>query len=126
MLENNPLIAIKNNVSSTKNLCEIAINNHVEKMVLISTDKAVRPTSLMGATKRLAEMILQAFSTKYGIEQSFEFDKEARFTKFCMVRFGNVLGSSGSVVPLFQEQIDKAGPITLIHPEIIRYFMTIK
>ena len=113
LVEENPLQGIQNNVFSTFNLCMCAKNSSVKDFLLISTDKAVRPTNIMGASKRLAEMVVQAFS---------EVDSN---TIFSMVRFGNVLGSSGSVVPLFRKQIAKGGPITLTHPDVIRYFMTI-
>ena len=113
MVEHNPAEGIKNNVFGTLRTAEAAAENGVADFVLISTDKAVRPTNIMGASKRLAEMVLQAFAA------------ESPRTKFSMVRFGNVLGSSGSVVPRFRQQIRDGGPITLTHPEITRYFMTI-
>ncbi|MNR77923.1 UDP-N-acetyl-alpha-D-glucosamine C6 dehydratase [compost metagenome] len=113
LVEHNPIEGIRNNALGTLCLARAAIAAKVSCFVLISTDKAVRPTNVMGATKRLAELILQAFS---GNQSD---------TRFCMVRFGNVLGSSGSVVPLFRKQIMAGGPITLTHPEITRYFMTI-
>lgn len=113
LVEHNPAEGIKNNVLGTLRTALAAIESHVADFVLISTDKAVRPTNIMGASKRLAEMALQALSaTSHG-------------TKFSMVRFGNVLGSSGSVVPKFRQQIRDGGPITLTHPEVTRFFMTI-
>ncbi len=104
---------IKNNVFGTKSICEAAKNKKVKKVVVISTDKAVRPTNVMGASKRFAEMIVQAF------------DKNSEDTKFCMVRFGNVINSSGSVIPLFRKQISDGGPVTITHKEVTRFFMTI-
>jgi FlaA1/EpsC-like NDP-sugar epimerase len=111
LMEQYPLEAIRNNVLGTWNLAQAAYRNHVPTFVMISSDKAVKPSSIMGATKRLAELILSAMST----------DR----TKFVSVRFGNVLGSNGSVVPIFQQQIDAGGPVTITHPDMCRYFMTI-
>lgn len=119
LVEENIIEAIVNNSLGTYYCAEAAIETEVENFVLISTDKAVRPTNVMGATKRLAEMILQSISEKEKNEQS------KQITNFCMVRFGNVIGSSGSVIPLFKKQIKKGGPITITDPRIIRYFMTI-
>ena len=113
MVENNVIAGVTNNVFGTHEIAQAAINSKVETFVLISTDKAVRPTNVMGATKRLAELVLQGLA------------KQEHNTRFVMVRFGNVLGSSGSVVPLFKKQIKRGGPITITHPDIIRYFMTI-
>jgi FlaA1/EpsC-like NDP-sugar epimerase len=114
IVERNPSEAVRNNVIGTHKAAMAAINAGVETFVLISTDKAVRPTSTMGATKRFAEMILQGLAAH-----------DPGKTRFTMVRFGNVLDSSGSVVPLFREQIQKGGPVTVTDPRIIRYFMTI-
>jgi len=113
LVEHNPIQGVYNNVFGTKVLAQAAIDAHVSHFVLISTDKAVRPTNVMGASKRLSELILQALT------------HTQQTTLFCMVRFGNVLGSSGSVIPLFRQQILAGGPITVTHPEITRYFMTI-
>lgn len=113
LVEYNVVEGVRNNVFGTLYCAQAAIRAKVETFVLISTDKAVRPTNTMGTTKRLAELVLQSLAA----EQSQ--------TRFCMVRFGNVLGSSGSVVPLFRKQIRDGGPLTLTHPDIIRYFMTI-
>lgn len=113
LVEHNVVEGVRNNVFGTLYRAESAIDSGVETFVLISTDKAVRPTNTMGTTKRLAELVLQALSARQSK------------TRFCMVRFGNVLGSSGSVVPLFEKQIAQGGPVTLTHRDIIRYFMTI-
>ncbi len=113
LVEHNPIEGLRNNTLGTYRTAEAALNAGVEHFVLISTDKAVRPTNVMGASKRLAELVLQGFAQR------------SNQTCFSMVRFGNVLGSSGSVVPLFRRQIKAGGPITVTHPDIIRYFMTI-
>ncbi|MBD3723968.1 MAG: polysaccharide biosynthesis protein [Flavobacteriaceae bacterium] len=118
LMENNPSQAIFTNVLGSKNLADLAVKFHVERFVMISTDKAVNPSNVMGASKRIAEMYVQALSKK--IE-----NKTENGTKFITTRFGNVLGSNGSVVPLFTKQIQEGGPITITHPDIIRYFMTI-
>lgn len=113
IVEYNPFEGVINNAKGTYHCVKAAIESHVDTFVLISTDKAVRPTNIMGASKRLAELVCQGFS------------KQNPHTKISMVRFGNVLGSSGSVVPLFTKQIAQGGPITVTHPEVTRYFMTI-
>jgi FlaA1/EpsC-like NDP-sugar epimerase len=130
LVEHNPAEGVRNNVWGTKVCAEAAIRNGVQNFVLISTDKAVRPTNIMGASKRLAEILLQALTEdKPTADSSFlnpsDLQSSTR-TCFSSVRFGNVLDSSGSVVPLFREQIKNGGPITLTHPEITRYFMTIQ
>ena len=112
LVEENPFEAVFNNILGTKTCVEAAIESNVETFVLISTDKAVRPTNIMGATKRFAELILQSTSGECD-------------TRMTMVRFGNVIGSSGSAIPLFQKQIKDGGPVTVTHPEVVRYFMSI-
>jgi FlaA1/EpsC-like NDP-sugar epimerase len=114
LVETNPFEGIRNNVFGTMHTAQAAAAAGVESFILISTDKAVRPTNIMGATKRIAELVVQWVASSQGC-----------LTRVCMVRFGNVLGSSGSVVPLFTRQIQDGGPITVTHPEITRYFMTI-
>jgi len=111
--ENNISKAAENNILGTYNLAEVAVKHNVNSFVMISTDKAVRPTNVMGATKRFAEIIIQSINA------------EAPKTKFSMVRFGNVINSSGSVIPLFVDQIARGGPITVTHKDVKRYFMTI-
>ena len=121
LVEENPIEGLRNNVFSTKIICEAALTYGLKKVILISSDKAVRPTNIMGASKRLSEMIIQAFAKEVEDNPT----KYKYNTKFSMVRFGNVLNSSGSVVPLFKKQIAKGGPVTITHSKVIRYFMMI-
>ncbi|MFS2035038.1 polysaccharide biosynthesis protein [Polaromonas sp. CT11-55] len=125
LVEHNPAEGVANNVLGTLNTARAALETGVGHFVLVSTDKAVRPTNVMGASKRLAEMVLQALSATPAPSFGPGAPAVSNLTRFAMVRFGNVLGSSGSVVPLFRRQIEAGGPITLTHAEVTRYFMTI-
>jgi FlaA1/EpsC-like NDP-sugar epimerase len=116
LVEENPFEAVSNNILGTQVCAQAAVDAKVDTFVLISTDKAVRPTNIMGATKRFAELILQSMASESHAKNT---------TRMTMVRFGNVLGSSGSAIPLFQQQIKEGGPVTVTHPEVIRYFMSI-
>ena len=113
LMEKSPNEAIKNNCLGTLNVADLSDKYQVDNFVLISTDKAVRPTNIMGATKRICEMIVQMYA------------KTSKHTRYAAVRFGNVLGSNGSVIPLFQKQIAEGGPVTVTHKEVNRFFMTI-
>lgn len=133
LVQSNPSEGVLNNVFGTLNVARAAIEVAAENFVLISTDKAVRPTNVMGATKRMAELVIQAMASSHEVDfgkiderpTSTSLPLIANNTNFCMVRFGNVLGSSGSVVPLFRKQLKSGGPLTVTHEEVTRYFMTI-
>ena len=117
LIENNPCQAVRTNVIGTKNAADLSVKYNVERFVMVSTDKAVNPSNVMGASKRIAEKYVQSLQ--------HEVLSEGKTTKFITTRFGNVLGSNGSIVPLFAKQIEQGGPLTITHPDIIRYFMTI-
>jgi FlaA1/EpsC-like NDP-sugar epimerase len=129
LVESNPCVGVLNNVFGTLNMARAAIESKASHFVLISTDKAVRPTNVMGATKRLAELVLQALASskciQFDLPDGTKSVEVNNHTLFAMVRFGNVLGSSGSVVPLFRQQIKNGGPLTVTHADVTRYFMTI-
>ncbi|RZL59840.1 MAG: polysaccharide biosynthesis protein, partial [Pedobacter sp.] len=133
LMEDNPAEAIKTNVMGTKTIADMAVKHGVHKFVMISTDKAVNPTNVMGASKRIAEIYVQSLNNSLSTN-NFVFSNGLSYindlnvkpiTKFITTRFGNVLGSNGSVIPRFKQQIEKGGPVTVTHPEITRYFMTI-
>src|SRR5690606_26883491 len=127
MMENNPIEAIQTNVLGTKNLADLSMTFDVERFVMISTDKAVNPANIMGASKRIAEIYIQSLNNiaSNPNKPTENSKKSLPETKFITTRFGNVLGSNGSVIPRFRSQIEKGGPITVTHPDITRYFMTI-
>lgn len=118
LMEDNPTECVQANVMGTKNLADLSVMYNVSRFVMVSTDKAVNPTNVMGASKRIAEIYVQSLNKK-------KIKEDENSTKFITTRFGNVLGSNGSVIPFFKHQIDKGGPVTVTHPDIIRYFMTI-
>ena len=133
LMEDNPSEAIKTNVFGTKTIADLSVKHGVQKFVMISTDKAVNPTNIMGASKRIAEIYVQSLNNSL-TTRDFVFSNGLSYindlnikpiTKFITTRFGNVLGSNGSVIPRFKQQIEKGGPVTVTHPEITRYFMTI-
>ncbi|ASZ12386.1 polysaccharide biosynthesis protein [Chitinophaga pendula] len=125
MMEKNPSIAVLNNVMGTKIIAELAVEFGAEKFVMVSTDKAVNPTNVMGASKRIAEIFAQAYNNHLTEQYNKLGKKYGPPTRFITTRFGNVLGSNGSVIPRFKKQLEKGGPLTVTHPEITRYFMTI-
>jgi FlaA1/EpsC-like NDP-sugar epimerase len=129
MMENHPSEAVRNNVMGTKVIADLSEIYNVERFLFVSTDKAINPTNVMGASKRIAEIYSQSLQYKVSVpvidEKIYQLTPRTSRTKFITTRFGNVLGSNGSVIPRFQEQISKGGPVTVTHPDIIRYFMTI-
>ncbi len=125
LMEDNPSVAVLNNVYGTKVLAELAVANDVEKFVMVSTDKAVNPTNVMGASKRIAEIFTQSYFKHLTKDADKKDDSKHTVTKFVTTRFGNVLGSNGSVIPRFKKQLEKGGPLTVTDPNITRFFMTI-
>lgn len=126
LMEDNPYEAIEANIKGTKNIADLSVAHGVEKFVMVSTDKAVNPTNVMGASKRIAEIYTQSLNNNLAYFKSMaKISGQKNETKFITTRFGNVLGSNGSVIPRFRHQIEKGGPVTVTHPEITRYFMTI-
>ena len=127
MMENNPSESVLTNVLGTKNLADLSVQHHVEKFVMVSTDKAVNPTNVMGASKRIAEIYIQSLGKNNALTGASRDSAthSTNHTKFITTRFGNVLGSNGSVIPRFKKQIEQGGPITITHPDITRFFMTI-
>lgn len=125
LMEEHPSAAILNNVLGTKILAELSVSYNVEKFVMVSTDKAVNPTNVMGASKRVCEIFIQSLYKNISFNSKLRDSKHNKNTKFITTRFGNVLGSNGSVIPLFKRQLEEGGPIKVTHPEITRYFMTI-
>lgn len=125
MMEDNPALAVQNNVYGTRVIADAAVKYGTKKFVMISTDKAVNPTNVMGCSKRICEIYCQAFNKEIEEGKVMKADGERAVTQFVTTRFGNVLGSNGSVIPIFKEQILKGGPVTVTHPDIIRFFMLI-
>ena len=125
MMEDNPAMAVQNNVYGTRVIADLAVKYGTKKFVMISTDKAVNPTNVMGCSKRICEIYCQSLNQAVADGRSTMADGQPAKTQFVTTRFGNVLGSNGSVIPIFKEQIAKGGPVTVTHPDIIRYFMLI-
>jgi len=125
MMEDNPAMAVQNNIQGTRVIADLAVKYSTKKFVMISTDKAVNPTNVMGCSKRICEIYCQSLNAAVANGQFKTFNGQIANTQFITTRFGNVLGSNGSVIPIFKEQIAKGGPVTVTHPDIIRYFMLI-
>ena len=125
MMEDNPAMAVQNNIYGTRIIADLAVKYGTKKFVMISTDKAVNPTNVMGCSKRICEIYCQSLNQAVADGKRLMANGKPAYTQFVTTRFGNVLGSNGSVIPIFREQIAKGGPVTVTHPDIIRYFMLI-